>query len=117
MESPGMLSPGSTTQVKNGGGPAHKSGSRAPSSHSHSRPRRAKGAPRSRQAPAPAIRSLRVAHRRGGRLAALLRKKNFEKNSGLKEITIAFLLVTWRPICFLLVLERASYKKEIYECR
>jgi len=39
------------------------------------RPRRAKGAPRSRQAPTPAVRSLRVAHRRGGRLAAPLRKK------------------------------------------
>ena len=38
------------------------------------RPRRAKGAPRSRQAPTPAVRSLRVAHRRGGRLAAPLRK-------------------------------------------
>ena len=43
--------------------------------YSHPRPRRAKGAPRSRQAPTPAVRSLRVAHRRGGRLAAPLRKK------------------------------------------
>ena len=33
-ESPSMLSPGSTTQGTRGGGPAHKSGSRAPSSPS-----------------------------------------------------------------------------------
>ena len=34
MDSPSMLSPGSTTQGTRGGGPAHKSGSRAPSSPS-----------------------------------------------------------------------------------
>ena len=49
--------------------------------YSHPRPRRAKGAPRSRQAPTPAVRSLRVAHRRGGRLAAPLRNNMIRPRS------------------------------------